>query len=142
MSSAPELAAAEYRAALNILSPRSPTWSLPVVTYSALTGNGIAELWGKVLEHKDKMTASGELEARRREQQVKWMWTMLEERLTARLRSDPAVRAKLKPGGNARSPPASWRRRWRWRRSRRCWGCDFFPLPACGEREAECAVHK
>jgi len=27
---------------------------------------------------------------------VKWMWTMLEERLTARLRSDPAVRAKLK----------------------------------------------
>ena len=96
MSSAPDVAAAEYRAALNILSPRSPTWSVPVVTYSALTGNGIAELWGKVLEHKDKMTGSGELEARRREQQVKWMWTLLEERLTARLRSDPAVRAKLK----------------------------------------------
>jgi LAO/AO transport system kinase len=90
------LAAAEYRAALNILSPRSPTWSVPVITYSALTGNGIAELWAKVLEHKDKMTASGELAARRREQQVKWMWSMLEERLTARLRSDPAVRAKLR----------------------------------------------
>ena len=42
------------------------------------------------------MTASGELAARRREQQVKWMWTMLEERLTARLRSDPAVRTKLR----------------------------------------------
>ena len=91
-----KLAAAEYRAALNILSPRSPNWSVPAVTYSALTGNGIAELWGKVLEHKDKMTGSGELEVRRREQQVKWMWTLLEERLTARLRSDPAVRAKLK----------------------------------------------
>jgi LAO/AO transport system kinase len=90
------LAAAEYRAALNILSPRWPTWSVPVITYSALTGNGIAELWAKVLEHKDKMTASGELAARRREQQVKWMWSMLEERLTARLRSDPAVRAKLR----------------------------------------------
>jgi LAO/AO transport system kinase len=36
------------------------------------------------------------LEARRREQQVKWMWTMLEERLTARLRSDAGVRAKLR----------------------------------------------
>ena len=89
-------AAAEYRAALNILSPRSPTWSPPVVTYSALTGNGIAELWTRVVEHKEKMTASGELAARRREQQVKWMWSMLEERLTSRLRSDPAVRAKLK----------------------------------------------
>ena len=42
------------------------------------------------------MTASGELAARRREQQVKWMWTMLEERLTARLRSDASVRAKVK----------------------------------------------
>ena len=42
------------------------------------------------------MTRSGELATRRREQQVKWMWSMLEERLTARLRSDPAVRAKLK----------------------------------------------
>ena len=80
----------------HILSPRSPTWSPPVVTYSALTGNGIDALWAKVLSHKDKMTASGELAERRREQQVKWMWTMLEERLTARLRSDPAVRAKVR----------------------------------------------
>ena len=91
-----KVAAADYRAALNILSPHSPTWSPPVITYSALTGNGIGELWAKVLEHKDKMSASGELAARRREQQVKWMWSMLEERLTARLRSDPAVRGKLK----------------------------------------------
>ena len=90
------LAAAEYRGALNILTPQSATWSPPVVTYSALTGNGIAELWRQVLAHKEKMTASGELAARRREQQVKWMWSMLEERLTARLRGDPAVRAKLK----------------------------------------------
>jgi LAO/AO transport system kinase len=91
-----KVAAAEYRAALNILSPRSATWSPPVVTYSAQTGDGIAELWSRVLEHKTLMSASGELAARRREQQVKWMWSMLEERLTARLRSDPAVRAKLK----------------------------------------------
>ena len=90
------LAAAEYRAALNILTPHSATWSPPVLTYSALTGNGIPQLWSQVLAHKEKMSASGELAARRREQQVKWMWSMLEERLTARLRSDPAVRAKLR----------------------------------------------
>jgi LAO/AO transport system kinase len=91
-----KLAAADYRAALNILQPQSPTWSPPVITYSALTGKGINDLWGKVIEHKQKMTASGELAERRRGQQVKWMWTMLEERLTARLRGDPAVRAKLR----------------------------------------------
>ena len=54
-------AAAEYRAALHILSPRSPNWSPPVVTYSALTGDGIAELWTRVLEHRERLTASGEL---------------------------------------------------------------------------------
>jgi LAO/AO transport system kinase len=89
-------AAADYRAALNILTPQSSTWSPPVITYSALTQNGIDELWTQVLAHKKKMTGSGELETRRREQQVKWMWTMLEERLTARLRSDASVRAKLR----------------------------------------------
>jgi LAO/AO transport system kinase len=89
-------AAAEYRAALNILVPRSPNWSPPVVTYSALTGDRVPELWSHVMAHRDKMTASGELAARRREQQVKWMWSMLEERMMARLRSDPSVRAKLR----------------------------------------------
>jgi GTPase len=91
-----KVAAAEYRAALNILAPRSETWSPPVITYSALTGDGIAQLWAQVLAHKEKMNASGELAARRREQQVKWMWTMLEERLTARLRGDASIRAKLR----------------------------------------------
>src|SRR5450631_1244183 len=91
-----KVAASEYRAALNILAPHTPTWSPPVVTYSALTGTGISELWSQVQAHKKLMTASGELAARRRQQQVKWMWSMLEERLTARLRSDPAVRGKLK----------------------------------------------
>ena len=88
-------AAAEYRAALHILTPRSANWSPPVAIYSALTGNGIAELWGLVLEHRERMTKSGELAARRREQQVKWMWAMLEERLLARLKSDPTLKAKL-----------------------------------------------
>jgi LAO/AO transport system kinase len=88
-------AAAEYRAALHILSPRSPNWSPPVVTYSALTGDGIAALWAAVLSHRDKLTASGELAARRGEQQVKWMWSMLEERLFAPLRSDRSLKAAL-----------------------------------------------
>jgi LAO/AO transport system kinase len=94
-------AAADFRSALHILQPRTPTWSPPVVTFSALTGNGIDGLWAKVLEHKAKMTASGELAEIRREQQVKWMWTMLEERLSARLRSDPAIRARLRQAETA-----------------------------------------
>jgi LAO/AO transport system kinase len=90
------LAAADFRSALHILAPRSPTWAPPVVTFSALTGDGVEGLWRQVIDYKDKMTASGELGQRRRDQQVKWMWTLLEERMTARLRGDPMVRAKVK----------------------------------------------
>ena len=88
-------AAAAYRAALHILTPRSSAWSPPVMAYSALTGEGIAQLWQSVLDHRECMTQSGELAARRREQQVKWFWAMLEERMLARVRSDPALKGKL-----------------------------------------------
>jgi LAO/AO transport system kinase len=89
-------AAAEFRGALNILTPQTANWTPPGITYSALTGGGIDELWAKVLAHREALSASGELAARRRDQQVKWMWTLLEERLMAKLRGDPALRAKLK----------------------------------------------
>jgi LAO/AO transport system kinase len=91
-----QAAAAEYRAALQIIAPRSPNWKPPVITYSALTGDGVADLWSRVTAHHDRMQKTGELQSRRRAQQVKWMWTMLEERLFAHLRSDAALKARLK----------------------------------------------
>jgi LAO/AO transport system kinase len=90
-----KLAAAEYGAVLHILSPHSPNWSPPVITCSALKNDGIEALWSHVLEHRQRLTASGELAARRGEQQVKWMWTMLEERLFAPLHTDRALKAAL-----------------------------------------------
>jgi GTPase len=88
-------AAAEYRAALHILTPRSSHWAPPVVTYSALTGDGIADLWTQVLAHRDKLLAAGELAARRRAQQVKWMWAMLDDFWRGRIATEPKLKAKL-----------------------------------------------
>jgi len=88
--------AADYRGALHLLAPRSQHWQPPVVTYSGLTGAGVPELWQQVLDHRKAMTESGEFLSRRRDQQVKWMWSMLEQRIMARLRGDAAVRAKVK----------------------------------------------
>jgi LAO/AO transport system kinase len=89
-------AAAEYRSALHLLSPRSEHWHPPVVTYSALTGAGIDTMWQKILDHRKRMSDSGDFAARRRQQQVKWMWSMLEQSMTARLRSEASIRAKVK----------------------------------------------
>jgi LAO/AO transport system kinase len=88
-------AAAEYRAALHILTPRSANWTPPVITYSALTGAGIEELWAQVLKHRERMTASGEFAAKRRAQQLKWMWSILEQRLIARLHTDSRIKSRL-----------------------------------------------
>jgi LAO/AO transport system kinase len=87
--------AAEYRAALHILAPRANGWAPPVVTFSAMTGAGVADLWQQVLAHQQHMRSRNAHAARRRAQQVRWMWTLVEERLLAPLRSRPALRAKL-----------------------------------------------
>jgi len=88
-------AAGEYSAALHIMQAASPNWSPPVVLISGLDNLGLDAMWEQVLEHRRRFEASGELAKKRRDQQVKWMWTMLEERLYFRLRSDPKVRARL-----------------------------------------------
>jgi LAO/AO transport system kinase len=87
--------AAEYRSALHITGARSPRGTTPVITYSALTGAGIAQLWDGILDHDARMAAAGEKAARRRRQQVTWMWSVLEARLLDRLKSDPRLEPKL-----------------------------------------------
>ncbi|MFZ5731490.1 MAG: methylmalonyl Co-A mutase-associated GTPase MeaB [Pseudomonadota bacterium] len=91
-----QLTAADYRSALHILSPRSEHWHPPVITYSGLTGDGIAPLWEKIVAHRKAMVASGDFETRRREQQVKWMWSMFEQTMMGRLRADATTRAKVR----------------------------------------------
>jgi LAO/AO transport system kinase len=95
-SAAPaQVAAAEYGAALNILTPRLAEWPPPVVTCSALTGTGIAELWARITDHRRRVEATGAFAARRREQQVKWMWALVEERLHGRLAADPKLKVRV-----------------------------------------------
>ena len=81
----------DYSAALRLTHPASPTWTPPVVTCSGLTGDGLDDLWGRIVGHRSAMTASGEWEDRRRAQQLAWMWSMVEDRLLDSLRRDPAV---------------------------------------------------
>jgi len=88
-------AAAEYKAALHILAPASPAWTPPVLTISGLTGQGLDELWTKVLDHRRRLEATGELAAKRRAQDTKWMWALVHERLHERLAHDPALRRRV-----------------------------------------------
>ncbi|MDR3372292.1 MAG: methylmalonyl Co-A mutase-associated GTPase MeaB [Ancalomicrobiaceae bacterium] len=89
------VAVSEYRAALAILAPKSPNWRPPVVAVSGLANEGLEDLWAEVERHRAALTASGEFAERRARQQVEWMWSMLEERLMASLKTNPAVKDRL-----------------------------------------------
>jgi LAO/AO transport system kinase len=84
-----------YRAALRIIEPEGPAWRPSVWAVSAVTGEGLVELWEEMERHRAALLAAGELAAKRQRQQVAWMWSMLEARLTAALRGHAAVRALL-----------------------------------------------
>lgn len=84
-------AAADYRSAVHMIRPASPNWQVPVLTCSALTGDGIGDIWEKVGEYRQAMAASGELEQRRADQAKAWMWSEIEENLIAALRAHPDV---------------------------------------------------
>jgi LAO/AO transport system kinase len=88
-------AVAHYRGALRILEPEHPCWRPTVCAVSALTGAGLPELWREVERHRAALAAAGELAAKRRRQQVAWMWSMLEAQILADLRGHPRVRAML-----------------------------------------------
>ena len=89
-------AAAEYRAALQILTPASATWSPPVLTVSGLAGQGLDSLWAKILDHRGRLAATGELARKRREQDAKWMWALVDERLHQRLTGDTSHRERMR----------------------------------------------
>lgn len=90
-----ESAASEYRGALQIFTPHGATWFPPVVTVSGRDNRGLQELWAKVVEHRDKMTATGEFAVRRQAQAVSWMRDMLEDRMMSALKANPQVAAEL-----------------------------------------------
>ena len=88
---AAEQAAQHYRRALHILEPVSPDWRPPVVLVSGLQGDGLEALWQQIEAHRQALEKSGELEAKRQGQQVRWMRSMLEARLLDMLKQDPSV---------------------------------------------------
>jgi LAO/AO transport system kinase len=88
-------AAVEYRNALRLLRPASPTWSPPVVTVSALEGNGIADLWKTIREHHARLGEHGEIQRKRLDQQRSWFWSMVDDGLKSHFLERRDVRRLL-----------------------------------------------
>jgi LAO/AO transport system kinase len=91
-----EMAAQQYRMALQFMRPHNPDWQTPVLTCSAHANLRLDKLWETIEEHGRKMQALGKFEPARRRQLIGWMWSTVDDRLAMALRSHPRVQALVK----------------------------------------------
>ncbi len=90
------LARSEYEGALHLMKYPAPDWHPPVLTCSALTRAGIAEIWESIEDYRRRMKENGWLEKKRREQALSWMHESIRQALQDRFREHPGV-AELLP---------------------------------------------
>jgi len=58
----------DYKNALKLLKPRIQGWNVPVLPCSALEKNGVDQIWNEVINLKDHLLKTGQLEKNRLEQ--------------------------------------------------------------------------
>jgi LAO/AO transport system kinase len=65
-------------------------WVPPVLTCSGLSGEGVGQVWDKVLAHREALGASG-VARKRAEQQLEFTWSLVRDELEQRLRRSTRV---------------------------------------------------
>ncbi|MFB5661331.1 methylmalonyl Co-A mutase-associated GTPase MeaB [Alteribacillus sp. HJP-4] len=88
-------AKAEYNRLLHYLQPATPGWETRAFTISALTGEGVPELWDMITSFEEKMKKSGFFEKRRAGQLADWMDRLIEEELKNRFYQNAYIKETL-----------------------------------------------
>lgn len=89
-------ARSEYEQVLHYLRPSTEGWTTGAYTCSALTGEGVGDIWQVVMRFMDEMGRSGAVDSRRREQTLSWVRHMAEEHIRTSIFLDPAVQVCLR----------------------------------------------
>ncbi|QEG33801.1 methylmalonyl Co-A mutase-associated GTPase MeaB [Bythopirellula goksoeyrii] len=91
-----EVAARQYRNALETISGGHTTQNSKVFTASALQNEGIDKIWTAVEQRVARLKANGTLAAHRQSQNRHWLWAIVEERLRQSIYTHADV-AKIRP---------------------------------------------
>jgi LAO/AO transport system kinase len=92
MQSAAEIAARQYQTALYSLGGRHEDMPA-VLTCSALHGRGVDAVWDAVEQRQARLAENGVLAERRRKQNLRWLWSLVEDQLRQAIHAHPAVGA-------------------------------------------------
>jgi LAO/AO transport system kinase len=88
-------AKSEFNRILHYLQPITEGWFPQAYTCSALTGEGLAEIWQVIQEFLSKTSESGVFRQRRRKQSIDWMYTMVEDYLQTSFFHHPEVSSSI-----------------------------------------------
>ena len=94
------MAKSEFSSALKYLTSPTAGWKPRVEVCSALTGNGIPELWQLIQEFVEITKSSGLFYSRRKEQLLEWIFSFVEEELKRRFYENQHIKVifeQLKP---------------------------------------------
>ncbi len=92
---AAELARSQYKSALHLMKPKNSRWQVPTMLCSALTGEGIDEVWTMIMNFVETMKKHDEFSSKRRLQTNDWMWSMVMDSLKDLFLQDPKVATTL-----------------------------------------------
>ncbi|MGD9899039.1 MAG: methylmalonyl Co-A mutase-associated GTPase MeaB [Calditrichaceae bacterium] len=91
-----EAAKQDFAMALHYQEPATEGWEARVHTCSAITGQGISEIWNMIEEFREVTNASGVFERRRRLQARDWMNSLVQEQLKHLFLHHPEVEKVMK----------------------------------------------
>ncbi len=86
-----KMARRQYEMAFHLLTPPYLNWSPPVVTCSSITMTGLENILNIIHDHREKLTTSGELPKKRKEQAREWLKFMVREGVQEWFYESPAA---------------------------------------------------
>lgn len=91
-----ETARAEYERALHYLQPSTEGWTSHAYTCSALTNEGIDNIWKVISKYRAITEKSGVFARHRKEQNIKWVHDMVDDHLRSLFAKHPGVNRIIK----------------------------------------------
>lgn len=90
-----EMARKEYAMALKYLAPATKGWNTNAYTASALTGEGIPDIWDLIETFEAHTKESGIFEMRRKNQALEWVYSLVDSYLRESFYTNPDIRGQI-----------------------------------------------
>lgn len=88
-------AKAEYKSALHLFPPSPSNWVATADTCSALTGDGIEEVWNRILEYVSLTKENQYFDTRRQEQEITRFYQHIEEGIKSRFYAKNNIKDRI-----------------------------------------------